>query len=68
VARIQVGDTVKVSFDALPDTVVTGKVREISLKNAVGSGVYYDVFVTLDEVPEGLRWGMSAFVEIEVSK
>ena len=68
VARIQVGDTVKVSFDALPDTTVSGKVTEISLKNAVGSGVYYDVFVTLDEIPEGLRWGMSAFVEIEVSK
>jgi multidrug resistance efflux pump len=68
VARVQVGDTVKVSFDALPDTVVTGKVSEISLKNAVGSGVYYDVFITLDEIPEGLRWGMSAFVEIEVSK
>jgi multidrug resistance efflux pump len=68
VARIEVGDQVKVSFDALPDTVVTGKVGEISLKNAVGSGVYYDVFVTLDEIPEGLRWGMSAFVEIQVSK
>jgi multidrug resistance efflux pump len=68
VARIEVGDQVKVSFDALPDTVVTGKVGEISLQNAVGSGVYYDVFVTLDEIPEGLRWGMSAFVEIQVSK
>lgn len=40
VARVKVGDPVKVSFDALPDTVVTGKVSEISLKNAVGSGVY----------------------------
>jgi multidrug resistance efflux pump len=68
VARVQVGDAVKVSFDALPDTIVTGRVSEISLKNAVGSGVYYDVFITLDEIPEGLRWGMSAFVEIEVSK
>jgi multidrug resistance efflux pump len=68
VARIQVGDQVKVSFDALPNTVVTGKVSEISLKNAAGSGVYYDVFITLDEIPEGLRWGMSAFVEIQVAQ
>ncbi len=68
VARIQIGDPVDVSFDALPDTTVKGKVSEISLKNAVGSGVYYDVFVTLDEIPEELRWGMSAFVEIQVSK
>ncbi len=68
VARIQIGDMVEVSFDALPDTIVTGKVTEISLKNAIGSGVYYDVFIALDEIPEGLRWGMSAFVEIQVSK
>ena len=68
VARIQVGDPVEVSFDALPDTTVTGKVSEISLKNAVGSGVYYDVFITLDELPKELRWGMSSFVEIQVSK
>ena len=68
VARIQIGDTVDVSFDALPDRTVTGKVNQISLKNAIGSGVYYDVFITLDEIPEGLRWGMSAFVEIQVSK
>lgn len=68
VARIQIGDPVELSFDALPNTIVTGKVSEISLKNAVGSGIYYDVFITLDEIPEGLRWGMSAFVEIQVSK
>jgi len=68
VARIQVGDPVDVSFDALPDTTVTGKVSKISLKNAVGSGVYYDVFITLDELPKELRWGMSSFVEIQVSK
>ena len=68
VARIQIGETVEVSFDALPNTAATGKVSEISLKNAPGSGVYFDVFVTLDEIPEELRWGMSAFVEIQVSK
>jgi HlyD family secretion protein len=68
VARIQVGDPVDVSIDALPDTTVKGKVSEISLKNAAGSGVYYDVYITLDETPAELRWGMSAFVEIQVSK
>ena len=68
VARIQVGDPVDVSIDALPDTTVKGKVSEISLKNAAGSGVYYDVYITLDETPKELRWGMSAFVEIQVSK
>lgn len=68
VARIQIGDKVEVSFDALPATTVTGTVSEISLKNAGGSGIYYDVFINLDEIPDELRWGMSAFVEIEVSE
>lgn len=68
VARIQVDDPVKVSFDALPAMTIIGKVSEVSLKNTGGSGVYFDVFIGLDEIPEELRWGMSAFVEIEVSK
>ena len=68
VARVQIDDPVKVTFDALPDTTVTGKVTEIALKNAPGSGVYFNVTITLDEIPEALRWGMSAFVEIQVSK
>jgi len=68
VARVQIGDPVKMTFDALPDTIVTGKVTEIALKNAPGSGVYFNVTIALDEIPEALRWGMSAFVEIQVSK
>lgn len=68
VARVQAGDPVRVSFDALPDVSVTGKVSQIALRNAPGSGVYFTVTVTLDEIPEGLRWGMSTFVEITVSK
>jgi multidrug efflux pump subunit AcrA (membrane-fusion protein) len=68
VARVQVGDPVKVTFDALPNTSVKGKVTNIALKNSPGSGVYFNVTITLDEIPEDLRWGMSAFVEIQVSK
>jgi len=66
VARVQIGDAVEVTFDALSDTVITGKVSEISLKNSPGSGVYYDIFIVPEEFPEKLRWGMSAFVEIHV--
>jgi multidrug resistance efflux pump len=68
VARVQIGDAVRVTFDALPDTSVMGRVAQISFKNAPGSGVYFDVIIDLEEIPAGLRWGMSAFVEIEVSK
>lgn len=68
VARVQVGDPVRVSFDALPDVSVTGKVSQIALRSAPGAGVYFKVTVALDEIPAGLRWGMSAFVEITVSR
>jgi multidrug resistance efflux pump len=67
-ARVQIGDTASVTFDALPDTVVTGKVTNVALKNAPGSGVYFNVTITLDELPAELRWGMSAFVEIQPSQ
>jgi multidrug efflux pump subunit AcrA (membrane-fusion protein) len=64
--RVHVSDTAKVSFDALPDVNVTGKVTQIALKNSTGSGVYYTVTIALDKIPEDLRWGMSAFVVIKV--
>jgi multidrug efflux pump subunit AcrA (membrane-fusion protein) len=64
IARVEIGDPVRVTFDSLENTIIPGKVSEIALKNATGSGVYYTVTITLDETPKELRWGMSAFVEI----
>jgi HlyD family secretion protein len=64
--RIHIGDKAKVSFDALPAINVTGKVVQIALKNASGSGVYYTITIALDTIPPDLRWGMNAFVVITV--
>lgn len=66
VARVSVGDVAHVSFDALPGTETTGEVTRIASKNSSGSGVYYVVTVAPDGIPTGLRWGMSAFVVIDV--
>jgi multidrug resistance efflux pump len=66
VAQIEIGDPVAVSFDALPDVVVAGSVSRIGVKPRQGSGVNYTVVVELEEVPERLRWGMTAFVDIAV--
>jgi multidrug resistance efflux pump len=66
VARVHVGDTANVSFDALPNVNVTGKVVQIALKKSTGSGVYYTVTIALDTIPDDLRWGMSAFAVINV--
>ncbi len=66
VARIEVGDKVTLTFDALPDEIVSGKVARIATKAGEGSGVNYPVIIELDEIPEKLRWGMTAFVDIPV--
>lgn len=66
VARIQVGDQAQVTFDALPDLVVEGTVVSIAPKAAEGSGVNYPVIVELSDIPAELRWGMTAFVDIEL--
>lgn len=68
VARVKVGDQVVITFDALPDVVVSGKVVLISPKASEGSGVNYTVVIEMDEIPEALRWGMTAFVDIQVEK
>jgi multidrug efflux pump subunit AcrA (membrane-fusion protein) len=65
-ARVKVGYPVVVTFDALPGVEVNGTVKSIAPKASEGSGVNYTVIVELDEVPDQLRWGMTAFVDIEV--
>lgn len=66
-ARVHPQDTALITFDALPDVKVRGTVLWVANKSASGSGVNYTAVVVLDSVPAGLRWGMTAFVDIEVS-
>ena len=66
VARVKVGDKAIVTFDAMPGVSVQGKVIQIAPKAATGAGVNYTVTVALDEPPANLRWGMTAFVDVEV--
>jgi HlyD family secretion protein len=66
VARVEVGDKVTVTFDALPELVVEGIVVRIASKADEGAGVNYPVVIELADVPENLRWGMTAFVDIQV--
>ncbi|MBT3389085.1 MAG: HlyD family efflux transporter periplasmic adaptor subunit [Chloroflexi bacterium] len=68
VAQIKIGDTALVTFDALPEALVNGTVVRIAPKDSEGSGVNYPVLIELDEVPAGLRWGMTAFVDIEIGE
>lgn len=66
VAQISLGDTAVVTFDALPDLVLEGTVISIAPKADEGSGVNFPVIIELSEIPPALRWGMTAFVDLDV--
>jgi HlyD family secretion protein len=67
VARVSPGTTVSVGFDAIPEQQVTGTVSEIALTPSLSQGdVVYEVTVDLEPAPDlPLRWGMTAFVDID---
>ncbi len=69
VVRVSVGQEAAITFDALPDQVLTGRVSRISPMAEPGTGgVHYTVVIELEEIDPLLRWGMTAFVDIEVGK
>jgi len=69
VARIEVGQEAAVTFDALPDRVFTGRVTRISPRAESGAGgVHYTAVVQLEEIDPAIRWGMTAFVDIETEE
>jgi len=66
VTRIDVGQEATVTFDALPDQTFTGTIQSIAPMAEPGAGgVNYTVILTLDEIDPSVRWGMTAFVDIE---
>lgn len=67
-ARVRVGAAVRVTFDALTDVVVDGKVVRLAPKAAEGSGVNYTAIIELGTVPAALRWDMTAFADIVVGE
>ena len=67
VARVQPGQRVTLTFDALPGKVLAGHIVRIAPMAAPGQGATaYTVVIAFDEVDPALRWGMTAFVDIEV--
>lgn len=70
VARIAVGQPVKLVFTAFDDKTLSGTVTEIAhrpITLATGD-VAYTVTITLDKQDPELRWGMTARVEFEEAK
>ena len=67
-SQVNVGDRVVVTFDALPEYLVDGTVVFIAPKSTEGAGVNFKVIIRMDEVPQEVRWGMTAFVDIETEQ
>ena len=67
VAQVEEGQGVVVTVDAMPEQEMRGVVERIGLQAQDYRGdVVYPVYVELEEVTPGLRWGMTAMVEIDV--
>ena len=66
VAQISLGDPATITFDFLPDLELQGNVTRIAPKSDESSGVNFPVIIKLSEIPAALRWGMTAFVDIEL--
>jgi HlyD family secretion protein len=73
VVRLHMGDSAEITIDAFPDTNFTGRVTRISQSAVRGlaqtsggtnQAVDYDVEVTLDDPPDGVRPDLSATAKV----
>ncbi len=68
ILAVQIGQQGKVFIEALDDNF-EGRVTDIARRSStVGGDVVYTVTIELDKQPKGLRWGMSAEVEIQTEQ
>jgi RND family efflux transporter MFP subunit len=65
VAKVQIGQPAILTFDALPDLTVAGKVLDIDTIGTVSQGVVtYNVKISLDTQDVGVKPGMSTNISI----
>ena len=68
ISSLKVGQEAELTFDAVPDLTLTGKVDEVGREGTVDQGVVtYSVWVTLDVNDSRLKTGMSASATIVTS-
>jgi multidrug resistance efflux pump len=66
VAQLVVGLKAEIVFDAIPNQTFWGTVTRISDKSTGTSSVNFEVILDLDEIPDGLRWGMTAYITFPI--
>lgn len=65
---IAVGQSVELYFDARPEVTIQGKIDRIIPKRIEGDRPRYNIYITLNEVPDGLADGMTADAAITIQK
>ncbi len=65
VARVEVGQSANVTFEAMPGRVFAGKVVDIApIATAKQGGTNYTVTIEFTTLDPALRWGMTGHIEI----
>jgi RND family efflux transporter MFP subunit len=65
---LSVGQSVEIYFDARPDVTIQGKVERIIPKRIEGDRPLYNIYISLNEVPDGLADGMTSDTAITIAK
>ena len=66
-AQVGIGSSVTLTFDALPGSTLEGEiVRMAPMASAGQGGTNFTAVIEMSDPPEALRWGMTAFVDIDV--
>lgn len=69
IINVNKGDSVSLSFDALPNQKFAGKVERIDSSETVVSGVvFYQITILSEEIPKEIRSGMSVTCIVETQK
>ncbi len=64
---ISVGQSAELYFDARPEVTVQGKIDRIIPIRIEGDRPRYNIYITLDEVPDGLADGMTSDAAITIA-
>ncbi len=64
---LELGQGAVVYFDARPDVTAQGNVDRIVPKLVAGDSPTYDIFIALDEVPDGLAEGMTVDTNVTIA-
>lgn len=64
---VSIGQSAEVYFDARPEVTVKGKVERIIPKRIEGDSPLYNIYISLDEIPDGLADGMTVDTNVTIA-